>query len=104
VQITSSVKDNVRDIKRSVSSTIFLGSDSTQSSPAVDVGDVVASASAPSGSVCFPRRAVLRETTDKKRYVELWVGDVLEVSEDVSTTHESFYSDGRVKSAPADTA
>ncbi|KAJ7687487.1 Alpha/Beta hydrolase protein [Mycena rosella] len=59
----------------------------------VDLGDVVASTSAPVDSVCFPRRAVLRETAEKKRYVEMWIGNVLEVSEDVSNAHESFYSD-----------
>ncbi|KAJ6541002.1 Alpha/Beta hydrolase protein [Mycena vulgaris] len=93
VQVTSSIRDNNRDIKRSLSSSIFLGSEFTYSSPAIDVGDVVATISAPAESVCFPRRAVLRETTEKKRYVEMWIGNVLEVSEDVSSSHESFYSD-----------
>ncbi|KAJ7123544.1 Alpha/Beta hydrolase protein [Mycena epipterygia] len=93
VQVNSSVRDNTQDIKRSLVGSIFLGSHSASSTPAVDVGDVVASFSAPAESVCFPRRAVLRETTEKKRYVEMWVGSVLESSLDVSDSHGAFYVD-----------
>lgn len=42
----------------------------------------------------FPRRAVLRETAEKKRFLEIWIGDVLEGSKDVTKSHGSFYSDG----------
>lgn len=66
--------------------------------PVVDLGDVVASITAPPGSVCFPRRVVLRETAEKKRYLEMWLGDVLEVSKDVSNSHGSFYADGMTRS------
>ncbi|KAJ7495496.1 Alpha/Beta hydrolase protein [Mycena latifolia] len=93
VEMTSSIRDNVRDIKRALSTSIFLGSDPASTGPAVDASDIVSSIAAPSGSICFPRRAVLRETAEKRRYVEIWIGNVLEVSEDVSDSHESFYSD-----------
>ncbi|KAF7344008.1 Peptidase-S9 domain-containing protein [Mycena venus] len=93
VQVHSSIKDNLRDIKRSLSTAIVAGSPNASVAPAVDVGDVVASTAAPTGSACFPRRAVLRETTEKKRFLEIWIGDVLEGSKDVTKLHGSFYSD-----------
>ncbi|KAJ7153100.1 Alpha/Beta hydrolase protein [Mycena crocata] len=91
VQISSSIRDNTRDSKRSISSSIFLGS--SMSTPAQDLTDLVASTSAPLGSLSFPRRAVLRETAEKKRYIEIWIGNVLEVSKDVTGSHRSFYTD-----------
>ncbi|KAJ7508745.1 Alpha/Beta hydrolase protein [Mycena galericulata] len=94
VNLEFTIRDNNRDVKRNVSTSIFLGADSDSvSTPALDVGDIVASISAPSGTTCFPRRAVLRETTGKKKFVEIWIGNVLEVSKDVSDVHDSFYSD-----------
>ncbi|KAJ7087977.1 Alpha/Beta hydrolase protein [Mycena belliarum] len=93
LHVTSATRVNARDIKRTLTSSIFLGSDPASSSPAVDAGEMVVSVSAPADSECFPRRAVLRETAEKKRYVEIWIGTILEVSEDVSAAHGSFYSD-----------
>ncbi|KAJ6620498.1 Alpha/Beta hydrolase protein [Mycena sp. CBHHK59/15] len=94
VQVTSTIRDNVRDIKRTLSTSIFVGPSSASSTPAIDVGDVVASVSAPVDSVCFPRRAVLRETAyHQHRYIEIWIGDVLEASRDVSAIHGAFYLD-----------
>ena len=94
MQVYSSVKDNVRDVKRSLSTAIFVGSQVPAAAPAVDMGDVVASSSAPAGTFCAPYRAVLRETTEKKRYIEIWAGDVLAASKDVTDIHGPFYSDG----------
>ncbi|KAJ6512530.1 Alpha/Beta hydrolase protein [Mycena sanguinolenta] len=93
VQVYSSVKDNVRDVKRSLSTAIFVGSRASAAAPAVDMGDAVASYSAPAGTFCAPYRAVLRETTEKKRYIEIWAGDVLVASKDVTEAHGPFYSD-----------
>ncbi|KAF7374260.1 Acylamino-acid-releasing enzyme [Mycena sanguinolenta] len=93
VQVSSSVKDNLRDVKRSLSTSIFVGSQATAAAPAADVGDAVVSYSAPTGNFCSPYRAVLRETTDKKRYIEIWAGDVLTASKDVTERHGAFYSD-----------
>ncbi|KAJ7153227.1 Alpha/Beta hydrolase protein [Mycena filopes] len=93
VQITSSVRDNARNIKRSVATCIFVGPQSVSAAPAVDLGDVVAAISAPAGSVCYPRRAVLRETPEKTRHVEISVGNALEASKEVTESHGAFYSD-----------
>ncbi|KAJ7764324.1 Alpha/Beta hydrolase protein [Mycena metata] len=93
VQINSSIRDNGRDIKRSLTTSIFLGANSVSNTPTVVPGDVVASISAPAESVCFPRRAVLLETPEKERHLEIWVGNVLEASKEVTEAHGSFYSD-----------
>ncbi|KAJ7038984.1 Alpha/Beta hydrolase protein [Mycena alexandri] len=93
VQINSSIQDNVRNIKRSLTTSIFLGANSDSAAPAVDLEDVVVSISAPAESVCFSRRAVLLETTENKRHLEIWIGNVLEVSKEVTEPHGSFYSD-----------
>ncbi|KAJ7224591.1 Alpha/Beta hydrolase protein [Mycena pura] len=93
VQVKFSVRDNTRNVKRSVSNSIFLGSQSFPVAPAVDTGDVVAAIFAPASSVCFPRQAVFRETTDEKRYLEVWTGNTLELSTDVTSSHQSFYSE-----------
>ncbi|KAF7374179.1 Peptidase-S9 domain-containing protein [Mycena sanguinolenta] len=93
VQVSSSVKDNLRDIKRCISTAIFVGSPAPAAAPAVDTGNVVASFTAPAGSFCSSYHAVLRETTEKKRYIEIWDGDVLAASKDVTETHGPFYSD-----------
>lgn len=43
--------------------------------------------------------AILRETSEssggKKRFVEVWAGERLEVSVEVSKLHGSFYTDGQ---------
>ncbi|KAK7018272.1 peptidase-S9 domain-containing protein [Favolaschia claudopus] len=93
VQLESSINDNERDIKRSVTTSLFVGSPQVSVGPAVEMGDIVASAEAPSTSICFPRRVVLRETSAHKRYVEIWIGNVIEGSKDVTELHDSFYTD-----------
>ncbi|KAJ7891008.1 Alpha/Beta hydrolase protein [Mycena olivaceomarginata] len=93
VQVYSSINDNTRDVKRSLSTAVFVGSPKSSVAPAVEMGDVVASIAAPAGSVCFPGSVVLRQTSEEKRYLEIGVGDVLEVSKDVTKAHKSFYSD-----------
>lgn len=98
MQVNSSIRDNIRDIKRSLTTSIFVGSQSVSAAPAVDTGDVKASIVAPADSVCFPRRAVLRETVaEKKRYLEIWLGDALEVSKDLTKIHGPLYSDGAIR-------
>ena len=69
------------------------GSFTVVASPAQDVSpEVVASAISPSGKLT----AILRETNsaDRKRFVEIWEGERLEASVNVSKTHSAFYSDG----------
>jgi hypothetical protein len=65
-----------------------VGSPKSSGAPGVDMGDVMASIAAPPGSVSFPRCAVLRQTSKDKRYLEIWVGDGLEVSKDVTKAHK----------------
>lgn len=61
-----------------------------------DTSDIVASVVSPSRNYF----AVLRETADvgsvgsKKRYVEVWSHDRVVASEEVTSTHGSFYTDG----------
>jgi acylaminoacyl-peptidase len=84
-------------VKRSTSKTIFVSSNSVSSSLPEEAGDMVASAMSPSGTLL----AVLREQADqalsggKKRYVELWREENLEISLDVTEKHGSFYTDGK---------
>ncbi len=69
-------------------------------SPSQDVSpEVVASAISHSGKLA----AVLRETNsagDKKRFVEVWEGERLEASVNVTKAHGVFYTDGEVHSSP----
>jgi acylaminoacyl-peptidase len=70
-------------------------------SPSQDVSpEVVASTISPSGKLT----AVLRETNsagDKKRFVEIWDGERLEASVNVTKAHDVFYTDGEVHSSPS---
>ena len=63
-------------------------------SPSQDVSpEVVASGISPSGKLT----AILRETNstgDKKRFVEIWDGERLEASVNVTKAHGVFYTDG----------
>jgi hypothetical protein len=99
VQVISSLQDHTRDSKRTISKTFFIqpnpsdGSFTVIASTAQDVSpEVIASAISPSGKLS----AILRETTsgDKKRFVEVWEGERLEVSVNVTKTHGAFYADG----------
>jgi hypothetical protein len=68
-------------------------------SPSQDVSpEVVASTISPSGKLT----AILRETNsagDKKRFVEIWDGERLEASVNVTKAHGVFYKDGEVQSS-----
>jgi hypothetical protein len=63
-------------------------------SPSQDISpEVVASAISPSGKLS----AILCETNsagDKKRFVEIWEGERLEASVNVTKAHGVFYTDG----------
>ncbi|KAF8995396.1 Alpha/Beta hydrolase protein [Cyathus striatus] len=93
VQVFYSVKDHIRNAKRTMSKTIVLTKGESYKSPLQDVGDVVLSVTSPSKK----RRAVLREVKsdgkDAKRLVEVWLGDRLETTLDVSERHGTFYAD-----------
>jgi len=97
--VVSSLQDHTRNAKRTTSKTFFIkssrsdGSFTVVASPAQDVSpEVVASAISPSGKLT----AILRETNsgDRKRFVEIWEGERVEASVNVSKTHGAFYTDG----------
>jgi acylaminoacyl-peptidase len=59
-----------------------------------DISDVQASTS-PSSS----RVAILRQDQDKKKkFVEIWINDKLEASQEVSNTHGAFVTEGALDS------
>ncbi|CAK5282043.1 unnamed protein product [Mycena citricolor] len=107
VQVTHQIRDNVRDIKRSLTSTIVFSTDTPFVTPAADVGDIVLSAFAPLGTISYGRQAILRQTSEKKRFVEIWKDNALEVVTEVTDTHGEFYADpmfSALSFSPLDTA
>ncbi|TFK48157.1 alpha/beta-hydrolase [Heliocybe sulcata] len=111
VHATLSVRDHTRNTKRTLVKTIFVepNSDAVIGAPSQELSDVVASVVSPSGL----RRARLRELSDatvaggKKRFVEIWHGDKLEVVRDVTASHGEFYSDDTISTLvfnPSETA
>jgi hypothetical protein len=100
LQVVSSTQDHTRNANRTTSKTFFIQpnrSDETFTviaSAAQDVSpEVVATAVSPSCKLT----AILRETnsSDKKRFVEIWEGERLEASVDVTKAHGAFYTDGK---------
>ena len=64
---------------------------------AADTPEIVLSTVSDSGQ----RLAVFREVTESgstKRFVEIWVGNTLEASQEVTKTHGAFYTDGKIVS------
>jgi len=106
VQVVSTSQDHTRNAKRTTSKTFFIKSSRSDgtftviASPSQDVSpEVVASAISYSGKLT----TILRETNsagDKKRFVEVWEGERLEASVNVTKAHGVFYTDGEVHSSP----
>ena len=100
IRVTFSKQDHERNIKRYISKTIFVkGPNTVSASFAQDASDIKASTVSPSKS----RVAILRETSDqdkKKRFIEIWAGDRLEASQEVSSTHGAFLTGGKLISGP----
>ena len=100
IQVVSTSQDHTRDAKRTTSKTFFIKSSRSDgtftviASPSQDVSpEVIASAISPSGKLTV----ILRETNsagDKKRFVEIWEGERLESSVNVTKAHGAFYADG----------
>ncbi|KIJ41939.1 hypothetical protein M422DRAFT_171727 [Sphaerobolus stellatus SS14] len=90
VLVTTSIRDHVRNTKRTaVKHVIALGSD-VEVTSSQDSADALASVPSPSGR----RLGVLREVSDgssKKRFVEVWLGNQLEASKEVTKTHDDFH-------------
>lgn len=104
VQLSYSVTDHTRNTKRTTSSTIWLDAPAApKSTPAQDVSDVRLAAASPSRRL----EAVLRETADQKRFVEIWRNGQLDVCHDVTDAHDAFYNDpqyGTLNFSPSETA
>ncbi|KAI0278386.1 alpha/beta-hydrolase [Russula aff. rugulosa BPL654] len=102
IQVVSTSQDHTRNAKRTTSKTFFVKSSRSDgtftviASPSQDVSpEVVASAISPSGKLT----AILRETDsagEKKRFVEVWEGERLEASINVTKAHGVFYADDQL--------
>ncbi len=91
LQVQLSLRDHVRNAKRTISKSIFL--DKLVTTPNIEVIGVVSEKYSPSGAL----KAILRETgseSDKQRFVEIWKKDKLVACKDVSDVHGIFYGDG----------
>ncbi|KAI0028785.1 Alpha/Beta hydrolase protein [Vararia minispora EC-137] len=91
VKFTTSTRDFTRNVERSALHTIFLSPDgNTMITPGQEVSqDVKVTAISPSGKIA----AILRETREKMRFVEIWEGDIQLSSVEVTDVHEEFYDD-----------
>ncbi|KAH9061748.1 alpha/beta-hydrolase [Lactarius deliciosus] len=110
--VVSSTQDHTRNVNRTTSKTFFIqpnrsdGTFTVIASAAQDVSpEVIATAVSPSSKLT----AILREThsTDKKRFVEIWEGERLEASVDVTKAHGAFYTDDQLSTlafSPSETS
>ena len=96
IRVAFSKKDHQRDIKRSISKTIFVtGPNTVSSTLAQDISEIQASVVSPSKS----RVAILRQISEhdkKKRFVEIWADDRLEASQEVTNIHGAFSTGGKL--------
>ena len=96
IRVTFSKKDHERDMKRTFSKTIVVtNNELVISTLTQDSSEIQASVISPSKS----RVAILRKTEsngEKKRFVEIWCDDRLEVSRNVTTSHGAFYTEGTI--------
>lgn len=112
LQVVSSTQDHTRNVNRTTSKTFFIqpnrsnGTFTLIASAAQDVSpEVIATAVSPSGKLT----AILRETNpvDKKRFVEIWEGERLEASVEVTKSHGAFYTDDQLSTlafSPSETS
>ncbi|KAK0494381.1 acylaminoacyl-peptidase [Armillaria luteobubalina] len=81
VEITASIRDHVRNAKRTISKSIYTSQGAVLSSLPQDISDVVLS-----------YRVILR-SKDEKRFIELWTEDRLVHLKDVTNLHGDFIGD-----------
>lgn len=89
-----SKNDHSRDTKTTLSKSFFVTPSQIVASDLVhESSEIKAFAVSPSGA----RKAILLETSGDKpqRYVEIWKGDAIEVSRDVTSTHGQFCTEGK---------
>ncbi|KAF9035745.1 acylaminoacyl-peptidase [Hymenopellis radicata] len=93
LEVTYSIADHVRDIKRTTTKTIFFSKDTVFSTAGQDISaaGIVKSTWSPSTKY----KAVLRNLDGgKKRFVEIWGRDgALILTKDVTDDHGEFYAD-----------
>ncbi|KAI0290150.1 alpha/beta-hydrolase [Russula brevipes] len=99
-KVVSSSQDHTRNSKRTTSKTFFIKSNRSDGK-----FTVVASAISPSGKLI----AILRETNsgERKRFVEIWDGERLEASVNVTKAHGAFYVDDQLSTlafSPSETS
>ncbi|KAI9449663.1 alpha/beta-hydrolase [Lactarius psammicola] len=112
LQVVSSTQDHTRNTNRTTSKTFFIqpnrsdGTFTVIASAAQDVSpEIIATTVSPSSKLT----AILRETNsaDKKRFVEIWEGERLEASVDVTKSHGAFYTDDQLSTlafSPSETS
>ncbi|KAK0216321.1 acylaminoacyl-peptidase [Armillaria fumosa] len=88
VEITASIRDHVRNAKRTISKSIYTSQGAVLSSLPQDISDVVLSSLSPS----LKYRVILR-SKDGKRFIELWTEDRLVHLKDVTHLHGDFIGD-----------
>lgn len=94
VRVTSRIPDFDRNRYRTSTSTYVVDGDNVFPTFAADTPEIVLSTVSESGR----RLAVFREVTESgstKRFVEIWAGNTLEASQEVTKTHGAFYTDGK---------
>ncbi|KAG7443189.1 alpha/beta-hydrolase [Guyanagaster necrorhizus] len=88
IEIATSIRDHVRNSKRTMTKSIYASQGTIRSSLPQDVSDVVLSSLSPS----LKYRAILR-SKEGKRFIELWVDDRLLHLKDVTSLHGDFSGD-----------
>ncbi|KAG2113986.1 Alpha/Beta hydrolase protein [Suillus cothurnatus] len=90
-RVTYSVRDQERNITRSLTKTFLGGITSDHQATSHDSSEVKAFTTSPSKS----RQAILREVANgasTKRFVEIWAGTQIEASLDVTNYHDAFHT------------
>ncbi|KAF8591662.1 alpha/beta-hydrolase [Ramaria rubella] len=89
IRVTTSVRDHLRNVKRTAVKHIVSTASDVIATPSQEASEL-ASVPSPSGT----RIGILREVSDgalKKRFVEVWLGDHLEAIKEVTKLHGEFY-------------
>lgn len=100
VQVVYSARNHLSNTKKTLAKIIPLTASVPTSFPPQELGEVVSYTISPT----FKLRANLRETKEggsTKRFVEIWSGDRIDVSFEVTDYHQAFYLDGAPKATVA---
>ncbi|KAF5347238.1 hypothetical protein D9756_009923 [Leucocoprinus leucothites] len=106
VQIAYSARNHLSNTKKTLNKIIPLTTNVPTNLPLQESGEIVASAVSPS----YHFRANLRETkqgTSTKRFIDVWTGNRIDVSFEVTDHHQAFYLDEYLSTltfSPSETA